>query len=79
MSNGMTNASQKGTEYEAGTGISISGNTISAPYAPTTAGEEGQVWTSKGDGNGEWKDRITISTSEPSGGQDGDIWFVYTA
>lgn len=62
MSNGMTNASQK-TEYTAGDGISISGNTISAPYAPTTAGEKGQVWTSNGDGGGKWADNEDFTAS----------------
>lgn len=54
MSKGTTNSAQK-TEYTAGSGINISGNVISAPYAPTTAGEEGQVYTSDGSGTGVWK------------------------
>lgn len=52
-------------------------------YPPTEVGTAGQVWTSDGSGPGAWKsldhkqDRITISTSEPSGGKNGDIWLVY--
>ena len=63
MSKGMTNAAQK-TEYTAGSGISISENTISAPYAPTTAGEEGQVWTSNGEGGGKWADNVSEHESK---------------
>ena len=46
-------------------------------YAITTPGEAGQVWTSDGSGAGKWGAKITLSTSSPSGGSNGDLWFVY--
>lgn len=46
-------------------------------YPPTSAGTSGQVWVSDGDGAGTWKTLVTISKSSPSGGSDGDLWFVY--
>ena len=46
-------------------------------YPPTTTGTSGQVWVSDGSGAGTWKTLVTISTSKPSGGSNGDLWFVY--
>lgn len=61
----------------------ITGTDTVTVYPPTDPGQSGQVWTSDGTGTGRWdnldnkQDRITISTSNPSGGKDGDIWLVY--
>lgn len=57
----------------------ITACTTATIYAPTTAGSAGQVWTSDGSGAGTWvtQRNITISTSDPSGGVDGDIWYKY--
>jgi hypothetical protein len=46
---------------------SISSSAVSNPKTTSPAGPN-----SNGIRN------ITISTSEPSGGEDGDVWFVYT-
>ena len=46
-------------------------------YPPTSVGSAGQVWVSDGSGAGAWKTLVTISKSSPSGGSDGDLWFVY--
>ena len=43
MSKGMTNASQKGTEYEAGTGISVSNGKISNTGVTSVNGSTGAV------------------------------------
>lgn len=48
-------------------------------YPPTTPGTKGQVWMSNGTGSGSWHTLVTISTSDPSGGSNGDIWFKYEA
>lgn len=55
----------------------ITACTTATIYAPTTAGSAGQIWVSDGSGAGTWKHKITMSTSDPSGGADGDIWFKY--
>lgn len=55
----------------------ITAMTTATIYPPTTAGTAGQIWTSDGSGAGTWKHKITMSTSDPSGGSDGDIWFKY--
>lgn len=55
----------------------ITATTTATIYAPTTAGSAGQIWVSDGSGAGTWKHKITMSTSDPSGGSDGDIWFKY--
>lgn len=57
----------------------ITATSTATIYPPTTAGAAGQVWVSDGAGAGAWKTLVTISTSEPSGGSDGDIWFKYEA
>lgn len=46
-------------------------------YPPTSIGNSGEVWVSDGSGTGAWKKLITISTSDPSGGSNGDLWFKY--
>lgn len=46
-------------------------------YPPTTIGNSGEVWVSDGSGTGAWKKLVTISTSNPSGGSNGDLWFKY--
>ena len=46
-------------------------------YPPTSVGTAGQIWMSDGSGAGAWRTLVTISTAEPSGGQDGDLWFQY--
>ena len=53
------------------------GNVTSTMYPPTTAGTAGQIWVSDGSGPGAWRTLVTISTAEPSGGSDGDLWFQY--
>jgi hypothetical protein len=53
------------------------GTVTSTIYPPTSAGTAGQVWVSDGSGPGAWRSLVTISTAEPSGGQDGDLWFQY--
>ena len=55
----------------------ITAMTTATIYPPTTVGTSGQIWTSDGSGAGAWKHKITMSTSDPSGGSDGDIWFKY--
>lgn len=55
----------------------ITGTTTVTVYPPTTVGNAGQVWVSDGSGTGAWKTLVTISTSDPSGGSDGDLWFKY--
>ena len=57
----------------------ITGCTTATIYPPTSPGSAGQVWTSDGAGAGTWQTQrnITISTSDPSGGNDGDIWYKY--
>ena len=55
----------------------ITAATTTTIYPPTTVGASGQIWTSDGSGAGTWKHKITISTSDPSGGSDGDIWYKY--
>ena len=55
----------------------ITAMTTATIYPPTTAGASGQLWVSDGSGAGAWKHKITMSTSDPSGGSDGDIWFKY--
>lgn len=55
----------------------ITAMTTATIYPPTSAGASGQIWVSDGSGAGAWKHKITMSTSDPSGGSDGDIWFKY--
>lgn len=55
----------------------ITGVTTETIYPPTSAGTSGQVWVSNGSGAGTWKTLVTLSKSSPSGGSDGDLWFVY--
>lgn len=55
----------------------VTGSTTVTVYPPTTVGNAGQVWVSDGSGTGAWKTLVTISTSDPSGGSDGDLWFKY--
>lgn len=55
----------------------ITAMTTATIYPPTSAGAAGQMWVSDGSGAGTWKHKITMSTSDPSGGSDGDIWFKY--
>lgn len=46
----------------------------------SSAGTSGQLATSQGSGQKpKWGIKITTSTSDPSGGADGDIWIKYTA
>lgn len=57
----------------------VTGTSTATIYPPTTAGESGQVWVSKGSGVGQWKTLVTFSTAEPTAddGSDGDLWAVY--
>lgn len=55
----------------------ITACTTATIYPPTTVGSAGQVWVSDGSGAGAWKTLVTISTADPSGGSNGDLWFKY--
>ena len=55
----------------------ITSTSTATIYPPTTPGNAGQVWVSDGSGAGAWKTLVTISTSDPSGGSNGDLWFKY--
>ena len=55
----------------------ITATSTATIYPPTTPGSAGQVWVSDGNGAGAWKTLVTISTSDPSGGSNGDLWFKY--
>lgn len=55
----------------------ITSTTTTDMYPPTTVGTAGQIWASDGAGTGKWRNIITISTSDPSGGESGDVWFKY--
>ena len=55
----------------------ITACTTATIYPPTSAGSAGQVWVSDGSGAGAWKTLVTISTADPSGGSNGDLWFKY--
>ena len=44
------------------------------------AGDSDRVLVSKGSGQKPaWGFKVTASTSDPTGGNDGDIWIKYTA
>ena len=51
--------------------------TVNAQTTPSTA--TGNEVATAGWVNNKLKKLVTISTSEPSGGSDGDIWFKYEA
>lgn len=55
----------------------ITATSTATIYPPTTVGTAGQVWVSDGSGTGAWKTLVTISTADPSGGSNGDLWFKY--
>lgn len=55
----------------------ITACTTATIYPPTSAGASGQVWVSDGSGAGAWRNIITVSSSDPSGGSSGDVWFKY--
>jgi hypothetical protein len=76
-----------GNEYRASGNVAvITGSGDVRPYGlysfPATTGVSGQFLKTNANGTTDWAPSvsytITISTGDPSGGNDGDIWIKYT-